>query len=98
MLRTQKQTRNYNGFAIPLEPDTERGMAFLIAEDEEGNYEPVSIASTINEAKELAEGEALLHRSFLSTRNTSLIRPAPPVAAGSPLSYALLTNQPPVIP
>ena len=49
------KTTTYNGFAIPLEPDTELGLAMLIAEDEDGHYEPVAVAATINEAKEIAE-------------------------------------------
>ena len=49
------QTRKCNGFAIPLREDTNLGLAMLIAEDEEGHHEPVAVASTINEAKELAE-------------------------------------------
>ncbi len=54
MALTKKQTKSYNGFAIPLQPDTELGLAMLIAEDEEGRSEPVAIASTIREATELA--------------------------------------------
>ena len=57
MTRTRKQTTTYNGFAIPLQPDTQLGLAMLIAEDEDGQYEPVAVASTINEAKELAESD-----------------------------------------
>jgi hypothetical protein len=57
MARTSKETRTYNGFAIPLEPDAELGLAMLIAEDEDGHYEPVAVASTINEAKEIAESD-----------------------------------------
>lgn len=57
MAHTRKQTRSYNGFAIPLQPDTDLGLAMLIAEDEEGHHEPVAVASTINEAKELAESD-----------------------------------------
>ena len=49
------KTTTYNGFALPLEPDTELGLAMLIAEDEDGHYEPVAVAATINEAKEIAE-------------------------------------------
>jgi hypothetical protein len=49
------KTTTYNGFALPLEPDTELGLAMLIAEDEDGHYEPVAVAATINEAKEVAE-------------------------------------------
>ena len=57
MARTRKQTKTYNGFAIPLKPNTELGLAMLIAEDEEGHHEPVAVASTINEAKEIAESD-----------------------------------------
>jgi hypothetical protein len=57
MARTRKQPKTYNGFAIPLEPDTELGLAMLIAEDEEGHHEPVAVASTISEAKEIAESD-----------------------------------------
>ena len=46
-----------NGFAIPLQPDTNLGLAMLIAEDEDGNCQPVAVASTIGEAKELAESD-----------------------------------------
>jgi len=34
--------------------DTELGSALLIAESEDGAYEPITIASTINEAIEMA--------------------------------------------
>ena len=57
MAPNTRQTKSYNGFAIPLQPDTELGLAMLIAEDEEGHHEPVAVASTINEAKELAESD-----------------------------------------
>ncbi|MBZ5622893.1 MAG: hypothetical protein LAQ69_29780 [Acidobacteriia bacterium] len=57
MPRSRKQPKSYNGFAIPLQPDTELGMAMLIAEDEEGRHEPVAVASTINEAKEIAQSD-----------------------------------------
>ena len=53
----QMVEQRYSGFAIPLQPDTELGMAMLIAEDEEGHHEPVAVASTINEAKEIAESD-----------------------------------------
>jgi hypothetical protein len=42
------------GFAIQLTPDTELGMAMLMIEDEEGNYEPLSPVSTIKEGKWMA--------------------------------------------
>ena len=57
MARTKKQTKSYNGFAIPLQPDTELGLAMLIAEDEEDHHEPVAVVSTINEAAEIAESD-----------------------------------------
>lgn len=43
------------GFAIKLAEDTQLGMAMVICEDEEGAYEPVGIASTISEAREIAQ-------------------------------------------
>jgi len=57
MATTKRQFQTHNGFAIPLQPDTELGLAMLIAEDEEGHHEPVAVASTINEAKEIAESD-----------------------------------------
>src|SRR5512140_1118383 len=57
MTNTNKTTKTTPGFAIELKPDTELSLAMLIAEDEEGRIEPVAVASTINEAKELAESD-----------------------------------------
>ena len=57
MTPTRKQHKTYNGFAIPLQPDTNLGHAMLIAEDDEGNSQPVAVASTISEAKEIAESD-----------------------------------------
>ena len=54
---TKKQQKDYNGFAIPILPDTQLGLAMLIAEDEEGHTQPVGVASTINEAKEIASSD-----------------------------------------
>jgi hypothetical protein len=46
------------GFAIQILPDTELGLAMLIAEDEEAEYqEPVAVCATINEAKEVAAAD-----------------------------------------
>jgi hypothetical protein len=57
MTRNRKQTRTYNGFAIPLQPDTELGLAMLLAEDEDGHYEPVAVVSSISEAREIAASD-----------------------------------------
>ena len=57
MARTKKQTKSYNGFAIALQPDTDLGLAMLIAEDEEGHHEPVAVVGTISEAREIAESD-----------------------------------------
>ena len=54
---TKKQQKDYNGFAIPILPDTQLGLAMLIAEDEEGNTQPVAVASTISEAREIAQSD-----------------------------------------
>ena len=57
MARTDKQMNSYNGFAIPLQPGTELGLAMLIAENDEGCYQPIAMVNTITEAKELAEND-----------------------------------------
>ena len=57
MQRTEKQSKSNNGFAIPLQPNTDLGLAMLIAEDEEGHHEPVAVVSTIAEATEFARND-----------------------------------------
>jgi len=48
-------TTTKNGFAIPLRETTELGLAMLIAESEDGAYEPVAVVTSISEAREIAE-------------------------------------------
>jgi hypothetical protein len=58
MARILKETKSYDGFAIPLQPDTDLGMAMLITEGEKGrHHQPVAVVSTITEAKEIAESD-----------------------------------------
>ena len=57
MARTGAAAPTYNGFAIPLQPDTDLGLAMLIAESEDGHNEPVAVVGTINEAREAAESD-----------------------------------------
>jgi hypothetical protein len=54
MMPSRKQTASYNGFAIPLQPDTDLGLAMLIAESEDGQHEPIAVVGTISEAREVA--------------------------------------------
>ena len=56
-MRTSKQQRANAtpGFAIQILNNTELGIASLIVEDEEGHYEPVNYASTIDEGFEMAK-------------------------------------------
>ena len=75
MARTKKQDESYNGFAIPLQPDTELGLAMVIAEDEEGHHAPVAVASTINEAKEIAESDLRGRMGRLECGDDPGIRP-----------------------
>ncbi|MEP7367813.1 MAG: hypothetical protein ABI972_31515 [Acidobacteriota bacterium] len=49
------------GFAIRIESYTDLGIAFLVAEDEGGAYEPLGPVASIAEAREIA-GEDLRHR------------------------------------
>ena len=58
MTPTNKQTRQNKGFAIPLLPDTGLGLAMLIAEDEDGYNEPVSVRRHDSRSRrEIAKGD-----------------------------------------
>jgi len=57
MATTKKQFHTYNGFAIPLQPDTDLGLAMLIAESDDGQHQPVAVVGTISEAREVAESD-----------------------------------------
>ena len=57
MARTTRQAPTYNGSAIPLQPDTDLGLAMLIAESEDGQHEPVAVVATINEARDTAQSD-----------------------------------------
>ncbi len=57
MTRTRKQIKTYNGFAFPLQPDTDLGLAMLIVEDEEGHYEALGVAGSISEGREIAQDD-----------------------------------------
>jgi hypothetical protein len=45
------------GFAIPLTETTNLGLAMLIAESEDGQYEPVGVVASIGEAREIAASD-----------------------------------------
>ena len=42
------------GFAIPMTETTNLGLAMLIAESEDGHYEPVAVVANVDEAREIA--------------------------------------------
>ena len=65
MNRATKDAKSYNGFAVPLDGDTNLGLALLIAEGEDGCYQPVANVSTINEARELAVADLRCRRERL---------------------------------
>ena len=57
MAHTKQQFQTHDGFAIPLQPNTDLGLAMLIAESEDGQHEPVAVVGTISEAGEAAESD-----------------------------------------
>ena len=59
-----------------IHPDTDLGLAMLIAEDDEGGYEPVAIASTLSEAYELAASDMALRMKKLNQGNDPGFCPA----------------------
>ena len=75
MAQSKKQTMTQSQVAVPLTADAELGLAMLIAEGEDGHYEPVAVASTIREAKELA-GDDLRSRMHRIERGEDRLCPA----------------------
>lgn len=69
-------THNTKRTAPQLLPDTQLGMAILVAEDEEGAYQPVAVASSINEARELATSDFALRRKRLAAGDEPGLCPA----------------------
>ena len=59
MARTTKQTKTpaSPGFAIEIKDDTELGLAILVAEFGDGNYQPVGVVVSITEAREIAASD-----------------------------------------
>ena len=55
--KKQTRTNATPGFAIEIKNDTELGSAMLIAEDEEGHYQPVASVISINEGREIAQDD-----------------------------------------
>jgi hypothetical protein len=53
-LRLKPVTPHTPGFNSTISRNTNLGIAMLILEDEEGHYEPINLASTIEEALEMA--------------------------------------------
>ena len=69
---TTKTNQEYQ----PIRPDADLGLAMLVAEDEEGGYEPVAIASTLSEAYELAASDMALRMNQLNQGNDPGLCPA----------------------
>lgn len=53
------------GFGCQILPDTQLGIATLVAEDEEGRYEVVNYASTVAEGFEIAQHDLKLRLARL---------------------------------
>lgn len=64
-IRSEARTPHVNGSQwsggvckhVPLQPDTDLGLAILIAEDDDGRYEPVAVVGSIAEGREIAASD-----------------------------------------
>jgi hypothetical protein len=45
----------HTGFATKITDSTDLGLAMLIAESEDGQYEPVAVVANLGEAREIAQ-------------------------------------------
>lgn len=57
MRTTTKKQKQYNGFAVEITDATDLGLAMLIAESEDGQYEPVAVVANVGEAREIASDD-----------------------------------------
>jgi hypothetical protein len=73
-----KQMANASARTTEIKDDANLGLAILIAEDEEGNYEPIGAVVSINEAREIAQ-------SNLRAKRRGLERTRIPASARSPI-------------
>ena len=55
--KKQQEPAPTKGFAIPLTDSTNLDLAMLIAESEDGQYEPVGVVASISEAREIAKSD-----------------------------------------
>jgi hypothetical protein len=54
-MNTITKSQKQSGFAIATTDTTDLSLAMLIAESEEGAYEPLAVVSTLAEAREIAQ-------------------------------------------
>ena len=52
-MNNANRNQNHNGFTVEITDETYLGLAMLIAESEDGQYEPVAVVSTVGEAREI---------------------------------------------
>jgi hypothetical protein len=58
MTRTKNnKSARQSGFAVEITDSTNLGLAMLIAESEDGHYEPVAVVGTLSEAREIARDD-----------------------------------------
>jgi hypothetical protein len=48
-MKTATMKNQNNGFAVEITDATDLGLAMLIAESEDGQYEPVAVVATVRE-------------------------------------------------
>ncbi len=76
MTRRTKQTSDFNGFAIAIGSTTDLGSAILVAESEDGCYQPVAIVGTLSEAREIAASDLRERMNLLEKSGDGGLCPA----------------------
>lgn len=67
MKTTMNTNPKHNGFAVEITDATDLGLAMLIAESEDGQYEPVAVVGTIREAREVAGDDLRLRMQHIES-------------------------------
>jgi hypothetical protein len=76
MTTIQIATNTGTGPATHWQPDSDLGLALLVAEDEDGRYEPVAAVGTITEAQEIADCDLRARMRRLERGDDPGLRPA----------------------
>ncbi len=68
----RQRASQHNGFAVEITDATDLGPAMLIAESEDGQYEPVAVVANVGEARYFAQEDLQIRMESLKRGESPL--------------------------